>query len=130
MSGIRVDFISNSIIVTQAFLDAAAVVGTEEYNELRDVRKENPNMKIVRRSIRGNKENHKSKGLTYAYMRNFIKVMDSDNRVTFEDTIDYFQDMYNGNNAKTYVAVRDWFLENYPRHAEMIVETAPKLPAA
>lgn len=41
MSGIRVDFISNSIIVTQAFLDAAAVVGTEEYNELRDVRKEN-----------------------------------------------------------------------------------------
>ncbi len=130
MSGIRVDFISNSIIVTQAFLDAAAVVGTEEYNELRDVRKENPNMKIVRRSIRANRENHKSKGLTYAYMRNFIKVMDSDNRVTFEDTVDYFQDMYNGNSAKTYVAVRDWFLENYPRHAEMIVETAPKLPAA
>ena len=130
MSGIRVDFISNSIIVTQAFLDAAAVVGTEEYNELRDVRKENPNMKIVRRSVRSNKENHKSKGLTYAYMRNFIKVMDSDNRVTFEDTVDYFQDMYNGNSAKTYVAVRDWFLENYPRHAEMIVETAPKLPAA
>ncbi|MCI8956132.1 MAG: hypothetical protein HFG29_03960 [Eubacterium sp.] len=130
MSGIRVDFISNSIIVTQAFLDAAAVVGTEEYNELRDVRKENPNMKIVRRSVRVNKENHKSKGLTYAYMRNFIKVMDSDNRVTFEDTVDYFQDMYNGNSAKTYVAVRDWFLENYPRHAEMIVETAPKLPAA
>ena len=65
MSGIRVDFISNSIIVTQAFLDAAAVVGTEEYNELRDVRKENPNMKIVRRSVRGNKESHKSKGLTF-----------------------------------------------------------------
>lgn len=130
MSGIRVDFISNSIIVTQAFLDAAAVVGTEEYNELRDVRKENPNMKIVRRSIRGSKKSHKSKDLTYAYMRNFIKVMDSDNRVTFEDTVDYFQDMYSGNSAKTYVAVRDWFLENYPRHAEMIVETAPKLPAA
>ena len=121
MSGIRVDFISNSIIVTQAFLDAAAVVGTEEYNELRDVRKENPSMKIVRRSVRGNKDSHKS---------NFIKVMDSENRVTFEDTIDYFQDMYNGNSSKTYVAVRDWFLENYPRHAEMIVETAPKLPAA
>ena len=130
MSGIRVDFISNSIIVTQAFLDAAAVVGTEEYNELRDVRKENPSMKIVRRSVRGNKDSHKSNGLTYAYMRNFIKVMDSENRVTFEDTIDYFQDMYNGNSSKTYVAVRDWFLENYPRHAEMIVETAPKLPAA
>lgn len=130
MSGIRVDFISNSIIVTQAFLDAAAVVGTEEYNELRDVRKENPSMKIVRRSVRGNKENHKNKGLTYTYMRNFIKVMDSDNRVIFEDTVDYFQDMYNGNNSKTYIAVRDWFLENYPRHSEMIVETAPKLPAA
>lgn len=83
-------------------------------------------MKIVRRSIRSNKESHKSKGLTYAYMRNFIKVMDSSNRVTFEDTVDYFQDMYNGNSAKTYVAVRDWFLENYTRHAEMIVETAPK----
>lgn len=94
------------------------------------MRKENPSMKIVRRSVRGNKDSHKSKGLTYAYMRNFIKVMDSENRVTFEDTIDYFQDMYNGNSSKTYVAVRDWFLENYPRHAEMIVETAPKLPAA
>lgn len=83
-------------------------------------------MKIVRRSIRGNRESHKSKGLTYVYMRNFIKVMDSSNRVTFEDTVDYFQDMYNGNSSKTYVAVRDWFLENYSRHAEMIVETAPK----
>ena len=126
MSGIRVDFISNSIIVTQAFLDAAAVVGTEEYNELRNVRKENPSMKIVRRSVRGNKDSHKK----YTYMRNFIKVMDSDNRVIFEDTVDYFQDMYNGNSSKTYIAVRDWFLENYPRHSEMIVETAPKLPAA
>lgn len=66
----------------------------------------------------------------YFLHKNFIKVMDSDNRVTFEDTIDYFRDMYNGNSAKTYVAVRNWFLDNYPRHAEMIVETAPKLPAA
>lgn len=54
-------------------------------------------MKIIRRSIRSNKESHKSKGLTYAHMRNFIKVMDSSNRVTFEDTVDYFQDMYNDN---------------------------------
>lgn len=34
-----------------------------------------------------------------------------------------------GNRKGKYV-VRDWFLENYPRHAEMIVENAPKLPTA
>lgn len=58
-------------------------------------------------------------------MRMFIATMDEENLVTFEKTIVHFE-KHIESKTKVFNAVREWFLENYPYHAEMIVGTAPK----
>ena len=88
-----------------------------------------PNMKVsVRESSRKNTPN-KFKGLTYRYMRKFISVMDSENLDVFERVILHFESIYM-ENGEVYAAVRDWFLENYPNHKEMIVAAVPTRKAA
>lgn len=51
--------------------------------------------------------------------------MDSENLLTFEKVILYYEN-YEDDNAAVYHRVKEWFLENYPYHRDMIVDTAPK----
>lgn len=124
MRDIIIDFIANKIVVTKGFYENAKIPATEENERLRVVLSDYPNMKIsVRESSRKNTPN-KFKGLTYRYMRKFISVMDSENLEVFEKVILHFESIYM-ENGEVYAAVRDWFLENYPDHKEMIVAAVP-----
>lgn len=129
MQGMKIDFITNSIIITKAFRDAAAEYGSEEYIALNTVKEENPNMKIVLRSTGMSKKANEYKGLTYKYMRKFISVMDGDNLLNFENTILHFES-FGYSNGEVYQHVKDWFLAYYPHHKDMIIDTAPKITAA
>ena len=124
MREITIDFIANKIVVTKGFYENAKVPATEENDRLRAVLSDYPNMKVsVRESSRKSTPN-KFKGLTYRYMRKFISVMDNENLDVFERVILHFEGLYT-ENGEVYAAVRDWFLENYPHHKEMIVAAVP-----
>lgn len=125
MQNIQIDFITNRIIVTKAFLAAAREMGSEEYTELHKAVEANPNMTVATRSNRVSHKPNKNKGLDYKYMRNFIRVMDKENLSVFEDVIAYYECM-NDSSTSVYHSVREWFLDNYPDHREMIVSTVPK----
>lgn len=124
MQNIKVDFMTNTIITTKSFYEAASQYGSEEYKLLQEIKNDNPNMKVsVRESSRKGTANA-YKGLTYRYMRKFISVMDSENLDTLEKVLLHFEGLYT-ENGEVYAAVRDWFLENYPDHKEMIVAAVP-----
>lgn len=62
MKNIKIDYISNTIIVTKGFYESAQNYGTEEQVTMRELQKEFPEMKI---SIRTSKERKSDcKGLT------------------------------------------------------------------
>ena len=129
MQGMRVDFITNTIVITKAFREEASNMDSEEYKALNRAIEENPRMKVVLKSRSAAHNKNEYKGLTYKFMRRFIKVIDKENLVTFEETIEYYEELYS-ESGKVYQCVRDWFIENYPNYKEMILDTAPQRIAA
>ena len=119
MRDITIDFITNKIVVTKRFYENAIIPATEENERLRTVLCDYPNMKVsVRESSRKSKPNA-YKGLTYRYMRKFISLMDKENLPNFENVVLIYEGLYT-ENAKVIAKVRDWFLETYPNHEDMI----------
>lgn len=125
MRDIKIDFVNNTIIVTKKFYEEAMNIGTDEYRTLQGVKAENPNMKISVHTTRKRTKPNAYKGLTYRYMRKFISVMDSDNMKAFEEVQLLYEGLY-GDSQSVFNAVREWFLENYPNHKDMIVEAVPQ----
>lgn len=128
MQEMKINHINNTIVVTRSFIEAASEYGTPEYTKLEAVKKDNPNMRVVVRSTKAAGCRSENKGLTYKYMRKFISVMDSENLITFEKTILHYES-YGYESGTIYRYMKEWFLENYPEHKEMIAAAAPKRAA-
>lgn len=124
MKEVKIDFIENTITVTKKFYEESKEHGTEAYRKMQTIIAENPNMKISVQAPRRTGKNA-YKGLTYRYMRKFISVMDPDNMKTFEEVQLLYEGLY-GDSLSVYNAVREWFLDNYPNHKDMIVEAVPQ----
>ena len=124
-NNVRFDFITNTITVNKGYYKEACKPGTKENIEFLQLQRDYPNMRIDLRSVRSGSRTSDTKGITYKYMRRFIAVMDEENLITFEKTISHFE-KHSENKTKVFHQVREWFLDNYPYHAEMIVDTAPK----
>lgn len=121
MQNIKIDFITNKIIVTKGFYENAVIPATEENAQLNTVLKDYPKMTVsVRETSRKSKPNA-YKGLTYRYMRKFISIMDRGNLERFEQVVLAYEGLY-AESATVFAEVRDWFLRTYPRHKEMLVE--------
>lgn len=126
MQGIKVDFITNTIIITKEFADLASDPTTEEYVTLNHVKSENPKMKIATRSRKkSSKERNPNKGLTYKFMRRYISVMDEDNLMEFNKQQLHYES-FGLDNTTVYLKVRDWFIENYPDYETILVAGKPK----
>ena len=124
-NNVRFDFITNTITVNKGYYKEACKPGTKENIEFLQLQRDYPSMRIALRSVRIGSRKSDTKGITYKYMRKFIAVMDAENLITFEKTILHFEE-HSENKTKVFHQVREWFLENYPYHVEMIVDTAPK----
>ena len=126
MQGIKVDFITNTIIITKEFAALASDPTSEEYVTLNLLREENPKMKIATRSRKkSSKERNPNKGLTYKFMRRFICVMDEKNLSEFSRLQAYYEG-YDMENAEVYQHVKDWFIETYPDYKRLLVAGAAK----
>lgn len=125
---ITFDAITNTIIITKGFYVASKEFGSEEQKTLADIQKEYPHMRIAVKSTRSGNKKSDYKGLTYDYMRRFIRTMDKENLVTFEDVIAHYEE-FGYEAGKLYQCVKDWFLQTYPRHKDMIIDSTPKVVA-
>ena len=126
MQGIKVDFITNTIIITKEFAALASDPTSEEYVTLNLLREENPKMKIATRSRKkSSKERNPNKGLTYKFMRRFISVMDEKNLSEFSRKQAYFES-FDMESAEVYQNVKDWFIKQYPNYKDMIVDNELK----
>ncbi len=128
MNNITFDVITNTITISKGFYEASKEFGSEEQKALADIKKEYPDMTIAVKSSRTSYRKSDCKGLTYDYMRRFIRVMDINNIATFEKVIAHYES-FGYESGKLYQCVKEWFLENYPRHKEMIADTTPKAAA-
>lgn len=121
MQGIKVDFITNTIIITKEFAELASDPTSEEYVTLNLVRAENPNMRTATRTRRKScKERNPNKGLTYKFMRRYISVMDKDNLEEFSKQQLYYESFFL-DNATVYLKVKEWFVEKYPDYQRILV---------
>lgn len=108
------DHMNEVIYVTADFMKKAGIWGTDEYDCFRAMKNENPEYKIVRRSVSGNKKVYK--GLTIDRMRNFIELkegVDSNAMNTFERV--YAEAQVRGN---AYPRVKSWFIHTYKDYAD------------
>lgn len=125
-NNIRVDFMANEIIVAKGFYAKACVPGTTESIELLKVQKMYPNMCIVEKETKHSRRRpNETKGLTYKYMRRFISILDSQNLINFEKAKFYYENLYD-DNATVYYYMKEWFLNTYPNHKEMVVIAEPQ----
>lgn len=126
-NNITFDAITNTITITKGFYNASKEFGSDEQKMLANIQKEYPNMKIAVKVTRTGKKSE-YKGLTYDYMRRFIRIMDRNNIITFDDVIAHYED-FGYESGKLYQCVKEWFLETYPNHKNMVVNTTPKAAA-
>ena len=126
MRDIKIDYVSNTIIVTKVFLEAASTPYSEESITLQNLQREFPNMRIATRNLQRRNIENPYKGLTYKFMRNYIKAMDEPNLCKFQEAVMHFE-TFTDNKTLVYTQVRDWFIAHYPDYRELIISTAPKL---
>ena len=125
---IKFDVVTNTITITKGFYEASQEFGSEEQKEISRIQQQYPHMVIAVKSKRTGYRKSEYKGLTYDYMRRFIRTMDRENIVTFEDVIAHYKE-FGYESGTIYQYVKDWFLDTYPHHKEMIIDSTPR-PAA
>ncbi|MBP3620859.1 MAG: hypothetical protein J6J16_03750 [Lachnospiraceae bacterium] len=127
MNNIKIDFINKTLIVTKAFYNEACKFGTEEYDELTTIESKHPDFRIAFRSVRtGKRVPNENKGLTFDFMRRYIKIMDKNNVSTFDSVVAYYKLDLGFTGTRLYIHVKTWFLENYPEYEDMIASAAPR----
>ena len=113
-----INYTTHTIMMTKKFAKAAEKFGSEEYKNLQEARRDNPNFKIVVVSRKTTTKKDTYKGLTYSYMETYIKAHDDDQHSIMAE-----YEMLRGISeaakealAKpcSYNEVKTWFLKTYP----------------
>ena len=98
---------------------------SDEYALLQKVKMENPGFTVSRRQIKSNPKKDTYKGLTYEYMKKYIKLHETKEEA--EKVIAYLEDQILISKCHSqrlrYPTIKKWFLAKYPEVAKFgIVE--------
>ena len=123
-SRVRMLHEESTIEINKVFAKMAENPFSEEYAALQNLRKDYPVYKVRTREINKNPNKESWKGLTYAYMEDYIR--------THSDmaTMDEFNEKRLiskcHSNAFRYPVIKKWFLEKFPEVANfgVVVEEA------
>lgn len=104
------------IVMDRTFAKFAENVRTEEYHILQSVRKDYPEYEVVRKQIKKNKSKECYSGLTYDYMKTYIKNHETKKEgaaitAELEEMIEISRCH---SKAYRYPVIKKWFLERYP----------------
>lgn len=105
------DVLNNTLTVSEKFLKAAGKYNSTEYNVVKQLRADNPNMQIVVEK----KQTSAQKSLTFKQMEGFMKVVDADKLPLFEKVkaISRVQ-------PSPYHYVKTWFEKQFPHYNEQV----------
>ena len=98
---------------------------SDEYALLQKIKMENPSFTVSRRQIKSNPKKDTYKGLTYEYMKKYIKLHETKEEA--EKVIAYLEDQILISKCHSqrlrYPTIKKWFLAKYPEVAKFgIVE--------
>ena len=93
---------------------------SDEYALLQKTRLDNPNFAVRRRQIKTNPKMEHYKGLTYEYMRNYIRSHESEQEVgaVLAELDEKILISKCHSNVRRYPVIKQWFLNKYPEIAE------------
>ena len=113
MSGYNYNAITNTLTMTASFAKKASQLNTPEYNTVRQLRLDNPGMKIEKASPKAS--SNRPVSIPFAKMEDFISLCDNS-----EERLEVFAKIraLSKIQASPYAYVRKWFLENYANYAE------------
>ena len=125
MKGLTINFEERTIVMTRKFAAAASDPFTEEFKKLQEVRNAYPGFYVKRHRIKKNPNKECYKGLTYDYMRAYIKSHEP--KANVESALAELEDMIYiskcHSNGFRYPTIKKWFLEKYKEVAEFGTET-------
>lgn len=120
MKNITVDHINANIIVSSAFMKKIENPSSAEYAQLQAVRRDYPEFVLTVRQFKKNTKQERYRGLTYAYMREYIKAHESKENV--EAVLVVFDEKINTSKghstSRRYPVIKEWFLKRYPEFTE------------
>lgn len=108
-TGYKMDFTNNTLTITKEFEKRAMDVNSSEYNTLKQLRIDFPNLRIVKKTPVKRKQSHARP--SYDKMIKYLSCQD--NAVTL---LQSFADVRERSKAQEnpYKYVKDWFLTNFP----------------
>ena len=97
---------------------------SDEYELLQKIKMENPGFTVSRRQIKSNPKKDTYKGLTYEYMKKYIKLHETKEEA--EKVIAYLEDQIliskcHGQRLR-YPTIKKWFLAKYPEVAKFGID--------
>ena len=115
MKNIHIDLFANTLTVSKSFYKKASVCGSTEYYELRKAMVENPECKIVFKTI----EKKTYNGLTFAVMKAYIESQsNSEKQLKVFEAVKRIAEM----KGSKYPLTKKWFLNTYPDFKESAVK--------
>ena len=119
MKNMTIDPATSTITLSSAFKKKAFTPGTPEYDEFMAVRREFPDYKLAVREFKTNTTQDRYKGLTYAFMRDYITKVEGKNA---QPVLEGLEEMIGISKchslSKRYPTIKAWFLKRYPAIAE------------
>lgn len=112
------DALTNTLNASKAFIKKASQYGTTEYNTFRNLRNDNPDMKVVELQ-----KVEKGNGLTYSKMEKVISMCrDMEVRFAVYETVKEYSQIQ----PNPYQFVKKWFEENYANWNQMSFDAENK----
>lgn len=113
IAGYSYDPITNSLTMTAAFAKKASQLNTAEYHIVRQLRNDNPGMKIEKSAAKASA--NRPLNITFAKMEEFIRqCRDSKDRLEAFKKVKALSKIQ----ASPYKYVKTWFLNNYANYSE------------
>lgn len=126
-NGYKIDFTTNTITMNYKFAAAAGVVGSAEYNIIKQIRIDFPGMTEIVQSGRTQKTARPNKRLTYANMKLHIEAYENSKELleVFETVKALSKPL-----ASPYQYVADWFTTQFPDYQKTPIFKDGKLTIA
>ena len=124
IKGYEIDFTTNTLYMNYKFAEASGEYGTPEYKLLQKIRKDLPDIKMVKRAGRNAKTCNANKRLTYQNMQDYIMAQDNHEPLLASFMLARIESKC----AKSpYAFVRDWFIKQFPDYQECKVFKREKI---
>ena len=119
-SAIRINHFEKKISISKSFQKAAMNPTSKEYAKLMEVMANHPNYALDQRSIKTNPKKETYAGLTYEYMRDYIRRYSNDVTYDLNELENKIFDSKCHSKGKRYPTIKKWFLVKYPDVKEFL----------